>query len=95
MRMLPPDRTPIFAVATRIRAEVHACPKCGVTVVTMRDSGNADASAECRCRHNHAFVPTGATLAPKIKDSTPHAALSHAPPQTDVGSPKARRQPPK
>ena len=76
--MLPPARTAISAVATRIQAEVHCCPKCGVNVVTMRDSGNADASAECRCRHNHSFVPSNSTLAPKIKDSTPQTPLSHA-----------------
>jgi hypothetical protein len=88
--MLPPA---ISAVATRIQAEVHSCPKCGVTVVTMRDSGNTDASPECRCRHNHAFVPTGATLAPKTKDPAPQVALSHAMPQPETPSPGPKRKP--
>ena len=88
--MLPPA---ISAVATRIQAEVHSCPKCGVTVVTMRDSGNADASAECRCRHNHAFVPTGATLAPKTKDPAPHTVPSQGSPEPDALSSKPKKKP--
>jgi hypothetical protein len=88
--MLPPARSAIAAVATRIQAEVHCCPKCGVTVVTMRDSGNADASVECRCRHNHAFVPTGATLAPKTKDSSLKAPITPVPPAPEVTKSKKK-----